>query len=98
MAEEKIEVISRRKPSLYSNIALILVIAALLILAWQWLNTRQRFNEVENSLSQKLEHYQTLNQQSLALAKKAEERSIQANARTIVLEQKLAESRDQQDV
>ena len=98
MAEEIIEIISRRKPSLYSNAALILVFAALLILAWQWLNTRQRFNEVENSLSQKLEHYQTLNQQSLALAKKAEERSIQANARTIVLEQKLAESRDQQDV
>lgn len=88
----------RRKYSLLSNTALILVIIALLTLAWQWLNTRQRFNEVEKSLSQKLENYLAINQQSLALAKMAEERSTQANVRTIVLEEKLAESHDQQEV
>lgn len=88
----------RRKPSLYANTALILVVIALLTLAWQWLNTRHRFNEVEKSLSQKLEAYQENNQQSLALAKQAEERSTEANARTIILQQKLEESRDQQDV
>lgn len=99
MADETIiEVSDRRKPSLFANTALILVVVALLTLAWQWLNTRQRFNEIEKSLSQKLEIYQNLNQQSLALAKQAEERSSQANARTIILEQKLEESRDQQDV
>jgi uroporphyrin-3 C-methyltransferase len=69
-----------------------------LTLAWQWLNTRHKFNEVEQSLSHKLEEYQALNQQSLALAKQAEDRSTQANARTVILEQKLAESRDQQEV
>lgn len=74
-----------------------LVIIAILTLAWQWLNTRHRFNEIEKSLSIKLETYQALNQQSLALAKQAEERSTQANARTVILEQKLAESRDQQE-
>lgn len=99
MADEtKIDVSDRRKPSLFANTALVLVVLALLTLAWQWLNTRQRFNEVEKSLSQKLEIYQDLNQQSLALAKQAEERSTQANARTVILEQKLEESRDQQDV
>lgn len=87
-----------RKPSLFAKTALILVILTLFSLAWQWLNTRQRFNEVEKSLSQKLDEYQALNQQSLALAKQAEERSTQANARTVLLEDKLAESRDQQDV
>jgi len=92
------EVSDRRKPSLLSNTALILVVIALLTLAWQWVSTRQRFNEVEKSLSQKLEDYQANNQQSLALAKQAEERSTQANARTVLLEQKLEESRDQQDV
>jgi uroporphyrin-3 C-methyltransferase len=92
------EISDRRKPSLLSNTALILVVIALLTLAWQWVSTRQRFNEVEKSLSQKLEDYQANNQQSLALAKQAEERSTQANARTILLEQKLEESRDQQDV
>lgn len=80
------------------SIVTYLVIAiALFTLAWQWLNTRHRFNDIEKSLSLKLEQYQAINQQSLTLAKQAEERSTQANARTIVLEQKLAESRDQQE-
>ncbi|PKO52856.1 MAG: heme biosynthesis operon protein HemX [Betaproteobacteria bacterium HGW-Betaproteobacteria-20] len=99
MAEDKIPQISdRRKPSLRSNAALILVVIALLMLAWQWLNTQQKFNEIEKSLSQKLKTYQALNQQSLALAKQAEERSTQADARTVMLQQKVEESRDQQDV
>ena len=89
---------SAGKPSLFAKTALVLVLIALLTLAWQWLNTRQHFNEVEKSLSEKLEKYQALNQQSLALAKQAEERSTEANARTVLLEQKLAESRDQQEV
>lgn len=87
-----------RKPSLFAKTALFLVLLALFTLAWQWLNTQHRFNEVEKSLSRKLETYQALNQQSLALAKQAEERSTQANARTVILEQKLNESRDQQEV
>jgi uroporphyrin-III C-methyltransferase len=87
-----------RKSSLFAKTALILVLLALFTLAWQWLNTRHRFNEVEKSLSEKLDEYNALNQQSLALAKQAEERSTQANARTVLLEQKLAESRDQQEV
>ncbi len=87
-----------RGPSMFSKTALILVVVALLTLAWQWLNTRHKFNEVEKSLSQKLEEYQALNQQSMLLAKQAEERSLQANARTVILEQKLAESHDQQEI
>ncbi|MBA3695446.1 MAG: uroporphyrinogen-III C-methyltransferase [Methylotenera sp.] len=87
-----------RGPSRFSKTALILVIVALLTLAWQWLNTRHKFNEVEKSLSQKLEEYQALNQQSMLLAKQAEERSMQANARTVILEQKFAESHAQQEI
>ncbi|HEY9276978.1 MAG TPA: uroporphyrinogen-III C-methyltransferase [Methylotenera sp.] len=87
----------KNKPSMVSIGWVVLVIAALSTLAWQWLNTRHKFNEIELSLSQKLEQYQVINKQSLALAKQAEERSTQANMRTIVLEQKLAESRDQQE-
>lgn len=90
--------VEKRKSSLIATGTLLLVIIALFTLAWQWLNTRHKFNEVEKSLSHKLEEYQALNQQSLALAKQAEERSTQANARTVILEQKLAESRDQQEV
>lgn len=87
-----------RGPSLFAKSALILGIIALFILGWQWLSTRHRFNDVEKSLSRKLEEYQALNQQSLLLAKQAEERSLQANARTVILEQKLAESHDQQAI
>lgn len=87
-----------RKSSLFAKTALALVLLALGTLAWQWLNTRQRFNEVERALSQKLSESEILNQQTYALAKHAQELSTQANARTVVLEQKLAESRDQQEV
>ena len=86
------------RASTFSKVALILVILALFTLAWQWLNTRHRFNAIEKSLSEKLEAYHALNQESFTLAKLAEERSTQANARTVILEQKLAESRDQQEV
>lgn len=75
----------------------LLVIGALVTLGWQWLNTRHRFNAIEQSLSQKLEQYQAINKQSMGIAKLAQEQSVQANMRTIVLEQKLAESRDQQE-
>jgi uroporphyrin-3 C-methyltransferase len=87
-----------RKSSLFAKTALALVLLALGTLAWQWLNTRQRFNEVERALSQKLSEAEILNQQTYALAKNAQELSNRANARTIVLEQKLNESRDQQEV
>ncbi|OIQ96898.1 putative uroporphyrinogen-III C-methyltransferase [mine drainage metagenome] len=87
-----------RKPSLLAKTALMLVVIAFFALAWQWLNTRRHFNEIEKSLSQKLETYQALNQQSLALAKQANEQSTEANTRTAILQQKLDESRDQQEV
>ena len=85
------------KQSMLSIITYLVIAVALFTMAWQWLNTRHRFNAIEKSLSLKLEQYQAINQQSLALAKQAEARSAQANARTLVLQQKLAESRDQQE-
>ena len=87
----------KAKLSVFTMSTIALVIIALFTLAWQWLNTRHKFNQIERSLSEKLEQYQTINQQALTLAKQAEERSTQANARTVMLEQKLAESRDQQE-
>ncbi|MEK9825774.1 MAG: uroporphyrinogen-III C-methyltransferase [Methylotenera sp.] len=86
-----------RAPSMVSIVTYLLIAIALFTLAWQWLNTRHRFNDIEKSLSIKLEQFEAINEQSLTLAKQAEERAAQANARTIVLEQRLAESRDQQE-
>ncbi len=84
-------------PAMVSILTYLVIAIALFTLAWQWLNTRHRFNDIEKSLSIKLEQFEEINQQSLELAKKAEERSTQANARIIVLEQRLSESRDQQE-
>lgn len=84
-------------PSMVSIVTYIVIAIALFALAWQWLNTRHRFNDIEKSLSIKLEQFEAMNEQSLTLAKQAEERAAQANARTIMLEQRLAESRDQQE-
>jgi uroporphyrin-3 C-methyltransferase len=86
-----------RRSSLFARAALLLVIVALLTLAWQWLNTRHRFNQVEQSLSERLEQLKETNQQSLALAKNADERSVETAARAAQLEQRLAESQDQQE-
>lgn len=86
-----------RRSSLFARVALLLVIVALLTLAWQWLNTRHRFNQVERALSERLEQLQAINQQSLALARNADERSIETAARSAQLEQRLAESQDQQE-
>jgi uroporphyrin-III C-methyltransferase len=86
-----------RRSSLFARTALLLVIIALLTLAWQWLNTRHRFNQVEQSLSERLEQLKETSQQSLALARNADERSVETAARAAQLEQRLAESQDQQE-
>lgn len=80
-----------------ATIALIVALAALVLLAWQWLDNRQRFNAMEYSLTQKLSEFDTRNRESQLLAKQAEEAGTQAVARIAVLEQKLAESQSQQD-
>jgi uncharacterized protein HemX len=91
------EVIRRRKTSFLASAAFVLALVALSIIAWQWLNTRHRFTELEHILSKRLEQYNANNQQSLALSSRADERSTEAAARAVMLEQRLAESRDQQE-
>lgn len=76
---------------------IVLLLVVLGILLWQWLNTRHRFNAVEQVLTQRLEQYSSLNQQSTELAKRAEERSTEAAAKTELLEQRLADSREEQE-
>jgi len=85
----------RAMPS--ATIALIVALVALVLLAWQWLDNRQRFNAMEYSLTQKLSEFDTRNRESQLLAKQAEDASAQAAAHLAVLEQKLAESQSQQD-
>lgn len=86
-----------RKSAFFATAALVLVLIALGTLAGQWFSTRHRFKQLEQTLTQRLEQFDASNQQSLALAKNADARSTEAAARTEILEQKLAESRDQQE-
>ncbi|HEY8117954.1 MAG TPA: uroporphyrinogen-III C-methyltransferase [Methylophilaceae bacterium] len=86
-----------QKPSIFASTALVLVLVALCILVWQWLNTHQRFTQLEQTLTQRLEQYSANNQQSLALAKNADDRTAETSAHVALLEQKLAESQNQQE-
>ncbi len=83
--------------SFAASSALVLVIIALLALSWHWLNTRHRFTQLEQVLTMRLEQYNLTNQQSLTVSKLADERSVEASARIAMLEQRLAESRNQQE-
>lgn len=81
-----------------AKVALVLALLTFLLLVWFWLSSQQHFQSIEKSLSKKLEQSQSVNQQSLALAKQADERSAKTQAQTVMIAEKLAESRDQQEV
>jgi len=89
--------VDRRKPSLFIQAALAMALIALLIVAWQWIQTRHSVKQLERALTERLEDFNGINQQSLALAKNADDRSSSAIARASLLEQRLAESMDQQE-
>lgn len=90
-------IVDRRRPSLFIQAALVMAIVALCIVAWQWIATRHTVKRLEQDLTQKLAEFNGINQQSLALARNADDRSSSAIARSSLLEQKLAESLDQQE-
>ena len=85
-----------RKSSFAAQVALLLTLALICALAWQWYSTRQRFNAMELLLTQRLEAYEDSNQRMQALTKLASERSTEAIAHATLLEQKLAASRDEE--
>lgn len=87
----------RSRASFIASSALILVIITLMAFLWNWLDTRHRFTQLEQVLTMRLEQYSLSNQQSLAVSKLADERSVEASARIAMLEQRLAESRNQQE-
>lgn len=78
-------------------VALAVAAVALLLLGWQWLDSRQQINRLETALSQRLGEFDTRNRESQLLAKKAEESGTQLTVRLSLLEQKLAESQNQQE-
>lgn len=96
MQDEQV-VSDRRKLSFFPKTALLIAVIALLAVIWQSVNARHNFNQQEKDLTKRLEQFNANNQQSLALAKNADERSTEVAAHTSILDQKLAESLDQQE-
>jgi uroporphyrin-3 C-methyltransferase len=74
----------------------ILCLLVLFFVIWQWFQTRQAVNQIERSLTQKLEQFNEKNQQSLALSRNADDRSANTVARISLLEQQFEKSLDQQ--
>ncbi len=79
------------------NVALAVAIAAIVLLGWQWLDSRQQIAKLEATLSQRLSDFDTRNRESQLLAKKAEESVTQSTAHLALIEQKLADSQSQQE-
>jgi len=77
--------------------ALILAVVALVATAWQWLDQHQRSVKLENTLTQRLSEFDERNRETLTLSKHAEESTAQASAKIALLDQKLEESRAQQE-
>ena len=79
------------------QIALVVAVIALIATAWQWLDQRQRTSKLENTLTQRLSEFDGRNRESLTLSRHADETTVQAGAKIALLEQKLEESRAQQE-
>jgi uroporphyrin-3 C-methyltransferase len=83
--------------SFLTSAALVIAVLALLGTVWQSISSRHGYTKLERGLTERLEKFDAANQQSLALAKNSDERSIESSARTSILEEKLGESLDQQE-
>ncbi len=79
------------------HLALILAILALVFTAWQWLDQQQHGSRLEKTLTHRLSEFDSRNREALALAKRADDSTLQAAAKISLLEQKLEESRAQQE-
>ncbi len=83
-------------PTRWQNPWLVVVLLALALVGWQWLETRQLIAETQKELAQRLSHNDTANAESRLLANQAHEQVAGVLARIGALEARLAESRSQQ--
>lgn len=89
--------VAAKRRSGFLILVFLLLLLSLGLTIWQLLDTRRHFKDLEQTLTQRLEQYSAANQQSAAIAARAEARSAEVAAASQLLEQKLAESREQQE-
>ena len=101
MNEEIIDVETNATPSTparpLARWALVLALIALIAIAWQWLDQRHRTNKLEHSLGQRLALFDQRSRTSELLVERADDSVTRASAKIALLEQKLEESRSQQE-
>ncbi len=78
------------------NPGLALAVVALVLIGWQWLDSRQHSNAVEQNLGRRLAEFDSRNKESQIVAARAQEESRQAMVKLGMLEQKVTESQNQQ--
>ncbi|MHB8165492.1 MAG: uroporphyrinogen-III C-methyltransferase [Sulfuricella sp.] len=78
------------------NLGLAVAVVALVLIGWQWLDSRQHSNALEQELGRRLAEFDSRNKESQIIAARAQEDSRQAMVKLGMLEQKLAESQNQQ--
>lgn len=78
------------------NLGLAVAVVALVLLGWQWLDSRQHGNALEQNLGRRLAEFDSRNKESQIVAARAQEEARQAMVKLGTLEQKLVESQNQQ--
>ncbi|MDO9065046.1 MAG: uroporphyrinogen-III C-methyltransferase [Sulfuricella sp.] len=78
------------------NLGLAAAVVALVLIGWQWLDSRQHGNALEQNLGRRLAEFDGRNKESQIVAARAQEESRQAMVKLGMLEQKLTESQNQQ--
>lgn len=87
----------RERPAGASRLPLLLVLlAAIAALGWQWYDTRSRIESIRQELGQRLRGSDSAAEESRIMAKQALEGAREAQAKLSLLENKIAESQSQQ--
>lgn len=98
--QEEMPVLAETRPVLVKasrfNLGLAVAVVALVLIGWQWLDSRQHGNALEQNLGRRLAEFDSRNKESQIVAARAQEESRQAMVKLGMLEQKLAESQNQQ--
>lgn len=84
------------KFAVHLNPALLVALAALLLLAWQWFDTGNQVAGLQQELARRLAEIESHNKESRVTASQSREASRQAEIKLGLLENKLAESQNQQ--
>ena len=98
--QEGSQVLAETRPSAAKtsrfNPGLAVAVVAMVLIGWQWLDSRQHGNALEQHLGLRLAEFDNRNKESQIGAARAQEESRQALVKLGMLEQKLTESQNQQ--